>query len=327
MTSDAIQLGYSVRQAMGPSLADCHFLGTRLDTAKGHRPGEAESWILRTDGDLLEPVYVTTSWITGLWRSRSGVLFVCTLHGDVAVNPTPVAGSGDWRVHHLPFAIHGIWGLSGSYLWVYGVANGEPRLAFFDGRSFSLTESPGRIHHLHGLSTDFVYAVGADGLIARWNGSRFSRVLSPTDTTLSSVHVVSEDEIYACGADDRLLEGSVYGWSEVLAAEGSLFSVRKWNGRVWVAGMADGGAAGLYELQRNALSPIDFQLRPTSLRDNGDALLVSGSYGLAETRDGATFSTLSLRKFSAVVHHRRPLWTSEPFEDDPRYVQDVFPLG
>jgi len=63
---------------------------------------------------------------------------------------------------------------------------------------------------MRGLAPDFVYAVGNDGLIARWDGKKWTNVPSPTRSVLSAVCVVSPEEMYAVGAGRRFLDGQKY---------------------------------------------------------------------------------------------------------------------
>jgi hypothetical protein len=214
-----------------------------------------------------------------LWQSQSGRTFVS------------VAGGGVWRFaprvqgtqsaapvfDELPAAIAGVWGVDSNCVFAWGELGNEPKMFQWGGVRWDEIASPGKVNAVHGTARDFVYAVGADGLIARWEGAGWTTAPSPTKSMLSSVFVASQDEMYAVGAGGSVLEGSLYGWSEVLVRDSQLYAVAKWKDKVWVAG----GPDGLFTLAGNKLAPY----RPDVTAERFDArgtLLISAKTEILE---------------------------------------------
>lgn len=292
-----MRLAHAFRRASGPSLQDCHFLADRWD-GKGWVEDHAESWV----GQLVEgQVFLLlgqVGWLTGLWRSPSGTVYVAEgshRRGGVHINASTSPQRPDWKFHELPCLAMGIWGLSDQFVLAWGPRRDKEAEAFFqwDGRQWQEWASPGEVIAVHGLAPDFVYAVGREGLIAHWNGAQWRNVPSFTQAALTDVHVVSQDEIYACG-DAGILEGSVYGWSELLESPGHVSSVVKHGGQVWLAG--EGG--GLLTLQGRKLEEAEPSLKATALEARG-ALLVTTPNALADSEDGKEFRRLPLEAFSS----------------------------
>lgn len=109
----------------------------------------------------------------------------------------------------------------------------------YDGRRWREIDAPGHVGAVRGIRDDLIYAVGLQGLIARWNGSAFRVVHNPSDGNLCDVFVASDDEMYACGQDGHLMQGTVHGWEQLLLYDGSLHCVAKWGETVWVGAGAE----------------------------------------------------------------------------------------
>lgn len=320
-----IHVGYSARCARGRGIDDCVYLAARVDTAVGFEIGEAESWIIRARGERDEPLRADLGLHTDLWRSPTGTAYVADLHRGVFVCPDPAAGA-EWYEHQLPFPVRGVFGLADDLVWAWGETRAGGCLARFDGMSFREVEAPGRIHAMHGNAVDLLVAVGEAGLVARFDGGRWTKLRTSTDTTLSSVWVESADEVYVCGAERRLFEGSVHGMSEVLIAPGPLLSVVKWWGKVWLAGGATGGNLELCRLERDRLETVDIDIAPTSLSIGDARLVVSAPTAVAETLDGQSFRYRSLEAFASSIRGRVPLFAGEgaSWEDAPGISSALF---
>jgi hypothetical protein len=173
----------------------------------------------------------------------------------------------------------------------------------WDGRSFREIPSPGLVISLHGIAPDFVYAVGAEGMISRWDGTAWKRVPGPTRSMLSSVYVASPDEMYAVGPGRKLLQGSVHGWVEVLTAPFGLHAVTKFAGDVLVGA----GLDGLHRLRRNELEPVDPDIA-TMRFDSRRHLLVSGREAIQESADLTKFHRVPSEAFARMVEPYQPSW-------------------
>src|SRR5690349_19687187 len=118
--------------------------------------------------------------------------------------------------------------------------------------------APGEILVMHGVAPDLVYAAGRNGLFARWDGSRWTKVGIP-DVGIYGVWVVSEDEMYAVGTGGRLLQGSTQSWGEVLSGADPLLGVVKWKGEVWIAAEE----RGVLKLVGATLVPVKPNIKAT----------------------------------------------------------------
>ena len=66
-----------------------------------------------------------------------------------------------------------------------------------------------------GSTSNDIYAVGMDGLIAHFDGRRWSYLDSPTNNHLFSMRCLSSAEIVVVGANGTLLHGNKKGWQSL----------------------------------------------------------------------------------------------------------------
>jgi hypothetical protein len=149
---------------------------------------------------------------------------------------------------------------------------------------------------MHGVAPDLVYAVGREGLVARWDGRKWTKVVTPGRGVLTDVHVVGEDEMYAVGSGGQLLQGSIHGWAEVLNASGPLFGIAKWKGEVWVAAEEQ----GVMKLAAPKLVSMKPNIKATGLDARGD-LLVSSPAAVAGTADGIAYVGTTAEKAGELI--------------------------
>jgi hypothetical protein len=177
----------------------------------------------------------------------------------------------------------------------------------WDGAAWHPMESPGDVVGVHGIAPKHGYAVGAGGLIARWDGQKWAQLPSPTTSVLASVFVAGPDEIYAVGTGTKgvFLEGSAHGWAQVCTGPGPLYGVAKFRGDVWV------GAAvhGLMKRQKNDLVTVKPNI-PASVLDARVNLLISSQTMIAETKDGKNFTGSPVANVAAVLSSKKPKWKS-----------------
>ena len=159
------------------------------------------------------------------------------------MNPDPEPRAAPWREDPVPGTLAGVWGLHDECVFTWGLRGGANVLYRFDGRTWNELPAPGEILAMHGVAPDLVYAVGRDGLVARWDGRHWTKVVTPGLGVLTDVFVVDEDEMYAVGSGGQLLQGSIHGWAEVLNGW-PLFSVEKWKERGGRGGARGREAAG-----------------------------------------------------------------------------------
>jgi len=285
----------------GYTLDDCCYLGQRYDDKRGYQADEDECWVivhsLDEDGDFATQVTLgTTALLSQLWRSPSGAVYVCDVsEGEINVNPDLNAddSSKRWKEYDLGVTLAGVWGLDDKFVLTWGSTfEGQHHLFCFDGKKWKGLPAPEfAIRAIHGPERNFLYAVGREGGVARWDGKTWKTFPTPTDEVLTSVFVAGADEYYATGAKGILLEGSAHGWGKLASCplpKMPLIGVAKWKGELWVGG----GSLGLYQRDgsKNKLKLIKPALKANSF-DTRKNLLIGCEEFIAQTVDGKKFTS------------------------------------
>ena len=298
-----MNLGHSYNFASGPERQRSFCLAYRFDADLGFKPDAGESHLLELDGTMFRTPMWKKGWLTGLWRSESGLAYVTDYEGRLHVVPSH-ADSGRPRSYPVAGLPMGVWGLDDSNVWIWGRKGGEGIVHHFDGARITELPSPGKVLWMHGLAPDLLVAVGERGLVSRWDGGKWNPYPPVSTALLSSVHVVSPDEMYACGTGRELWDGSVNGWSLRYRHEGPLGFVVKWHDRVWVA---TGGDYGLSELIDDRLESRKPNLLCTHLDYRGDLLITCPSM-IAATSDGTSYKGKSVDAFAEHTASIPPSW-------------------
>lgn len=148
-----------------------------------------------------------------------GYAYACGMNREVFRR----AGEGKWTAMHAP------------------AAEGDDEVAGFEA--------------IDGFGADDIYAVGWEGELWHWQAGSWTQGPSPVNVVLSGVCCAGDGNVYACGQAGTLLRGRGQDW-EVLETEGLMddfWDLRWFMGRLYVASMS-----ALYELQGDALVPVDF---------------------------------------------------------------------
>jgi hypothetical protein len=241
-----------------------------------------ESWVLQRTQTGIRPLILQHAWLTDLWRSPSGSVFVASEGTAHRLVPQPDPLGWKWNEDELPASLAGIWGLDDRFVFTWGELGDRNAMYLWNGSAWREVPSPGYVNGVHGISPDLIYAVGRAGLLARWNGTRWDRLPSYTSGTLSRVFVASADQMYAVGAGRSLLEGSIHGWSELLVADGQLHDVAVHRGKVWVAA----GPDGLFTLQGNKLANYSTKITPEHFDARGELIISARTMVLQLLPDG-----------------------------------------
>ncbi len=295
-------LGYMFAGASGTSKANCHWLGYRFDEDHGFSPNEGDSWICQTTGNQCHSLMSQRGCLTGIWRTDSCV-WISELAGRVYMNPSLELRKETFQTFELKATLQGIWGLRDDLVFTWGMRQGAPVAFLYGGTDWAEITAPGLIGGVRGVRDDLIYAVGQNGLIARWDGMKFNVVHSPINGNLTDVFVVSEDEMFACGTDGHLLIGTIHGWEELLKFDSMLYCIAKWGDYVWIGA----GAEGLFFLKEEQLNII----KPSILAERFDTrenLLITAPNMIAETSDGANFQATFVKTLADLSAHESPSW-------------------
>lgn len=308
-----IVIEYKFGDLVGRDADDLLAIGYRYDSVGGF-PWNCASYVVQTDPSALHALEGGVGMYTGIWQSPTGRVYVADAHNaEVMTSAGPSLRSTTWRQHSVGFAPAGVWGLDDAFVLTWGGEGNQEKMACFDGNAWQPMPAPGdMVMKVHGLARDLIYAVGKDGMIARWDGSRWHRVDSPVSSTLSSVFVASPDEIWACSNDGRFLEGSTHGWGHVLDHGEALFDVVQWRGTVWVAAPFE----GLLSFDGKKLVNVKDNAFPKFLHAAPNALLASCDDRVMATQDGKAWRGRLRRQFAEAFKGRPAEWApTAPFED------------
>lgn len=108
---------------------------------------------------------------------------------------------------------------------------------------------------IDGFDEQDIYAVGWEGEIWRYDGTRFTRVASPTSLALHKVRCAPDGHAYACGQRGTLLRGRNDRW-EAIEHESTtedLWGLEFFDGHLYVS-----SARCVYRLEGGKLKPVDF---------------------------------------------------------------------
>jgi hypothetical protein len=144
--------------------------------------------------------------VTGMWVVSPDTVFMIATDGPSSI-VYRYRGTG-WS-HLMDFdALYGIWGTSGSDIWVVG----EQGYWRYNGSHFTPRAAPGG-HGIWGTSSQDVWVVGADGHIEHYNGSGWTDWTEHHDSTFYDVWGTSSKDVVAVGTNGfvRRYDGS--NWS------------------------------------------------------------------------------------------------------------------
>jgi hypothetical protein len=292
------RLVLEVSAASGPALDDCHFLVHRFAAESGFAWDEAESFVLRRRGGDLTLRLHARAWLTDLWQSPRGDVLVTHAGGSVLHVPAydEASALAPFVTLAAPGAMMGVVEVGASLAFAWGDAPDGSVMMVREGGSWREVAAPGAVMGVHGCAEGYTYAVGLGGLIARWDGSAWRRLVSPTTAPLARVRVRADGGCYAVGPTGVVLEGSPWGWAVVCQCDAALSDIAVFEGRVFLAGHD----AGLLELVGRDVVPIKPALAAERFDDRG-SLLIAARHRVVETRDGETFSATPMAAVEALV--------------------------
>lgn len=308
---------YEYLVSSGRRYDDCVIFGRRYPENVGPVSEDSDYWILVNQPDTQQGVLTYSRWswksmLTGLWKSPSGKVFVsdATLGGvhifedvmDQARSPIDFKLPND-------VAPEGVWGLSDDCVFTWGTRMDAHRkktypVFRFDGRQWhELPSLRSPISKLHGTQPDVVYAAGWQGLISRWDGTRWTEFPTPTREILTDVHVEDWDEMYAVGTQGIFLEGSASGWgfgaNNPLGAV-PLRAVAKYKGEVYVGA----GTLGLLKRATGGGALEEFKAHVgTNHLEARDNLIVCGNNAIIGTSDNSSFFACAVDKFEETTQN------------------------
>jgi hypothetical protein len=308
---DDFDTQYQFSSISGTSLSNCYAIGYRTPFEEPFSPLALESWVIQSVDDEFNFLFGTENWLTGLWLAPGGPLYVAD-NSDSQVKRCEDLQNGveqdAWQTLKIDLQPLGIWGLPDGTVYVWGRQGEKTALRVLDGKKWRPMPCPGAMSQLHGLAPDQLWAAGYEGLLARWDGRKWSEISVETDSNFTGLNAVSRDEIWATTEGGELFEGSKDGWA-LRARNPSkgepLYDVARWNGDLWVAG----GDAGLLKLRGKGrkLEVVKPNLDAGSL-DTRDELIMSCMGKISGTPDGKDFTSRGRLEFIEFRKDDPPIW-------------------
>ncbi|RZO66321.1 MAG: hypothetical protein EVA89_00470 [Sandaracinaceae bacterium] len=293
----------------GRSMHDGWALTRRFDPEVGDAAHECESWVVRYVpeptgilGTRVELRHGGATFLSGLWMDAGGDAWIGSPEGVVVV---PLVGASVRR-HALPAPIVGVHGVAEELVFAWS----EPgaRVFRYDGADWNEVECPGQPLRMAGTSPDALFAVGYDGFIAWWNGSRFVPIGNAGTATVSGIAVAPDSRAWATTLSGELYEVSPNGTRLRARHDGPILDVAVFAGEPVLAG----GDLGLLGPQPNSLDlpPITepFFAEAFGRPVPSDRLIVVCGSGVAETADMVSFDVLPDLHLYEARNANPPLW-------------------
>ncbi|MEM9189381.1 MAG: hypothetical protein AAGF12_09405 [Myxococcota bacterium] len=305
-------LFYEVAAVVGADLQDYAFILYGSEVFEEFQPDFDTCWVGTMEAGTVRILRGGHGHLRGLWRSPQKHLYVAGRLGEDPHAPRErgvfrgtrdAHGAYRWDLIREEGNTRGVWGLHDEYVFAWSFGAGTTTMSLWNGQSWAELESPGEVVSMHGIAPDLIYACGHRGLIARWDGSRWSRVANPAQGTVSSVFVRSEEEMYATAAGQLLLEGARHGWGTRLVASGPLDRVVVLGDDVWVTS----ATLGLSRLDEDALvDPIDTVRGWGAVPGDGCVLVYDGSLITELQPDKTVTSRAPIEAKQAIREGRTP---------------------
>lgn len=234
----------------GHSCQDCHLVMYRYDG--DHMDESGSSFVIGCkDRRVQVRLSVEPGVFVHAWQAPSGRAFVVQLGFGMYELPAMTEDGGAVEsIDHTGLGpVMGVWGLDDRAIWAWGADGDGPFGLHFDGDAWNRTPIPGPFHAVHGVAPDRVFAVGAGGLIARWDGRRWQTVAPGNQPArrLTDVCVADDGTVYVTegSGEGALLRVTDAGVETILTTEFPLLSARWFQGALWVGTASHLGVARL----------------------------------------------------------------------------------
>lgn len=189
------------------------------------------------DDDLTAvPIHQVDSWLTSMEEPKSGVLHAVSMDGELHSRRR-----GTWSVLDLdcPEGIMRIWAASEDEIFGAGAAGEKIRIV---RRTPEIDQDKKKrcLNGVHGTSGSHVIIVGDKGAIFRFDGKKWTDVVSPTNYNLLAVLCRSKKEVYVGGARGKAFRSDGEDWEAINCPPVMLYEFAWFQDKLWAAAGEDG---------------------------------------------------------------------------------------
>lgn len=205
-------------------------------------------------------------WLTSIWRSETGSLYVTDADGKVRrYNGT------DWTVSPVSGrALTDVWGLSDTDVYTAG---DEGVVYHWDGAVWTAFSPPlgGTIFSIRGTSQKNLYACGANGLLWHYDGA-WTQVELPTNQRLLGLLTLGASDTLVCGAKGVLFRGNGAAWNDVSQPGHNFHGLAFYRGTIYIGA----GGEGVFSFDGVAVRNIKNTIQAYALVSNQTYLATAG---------------------------------------------------
>lgn len=173
-------------------------------------------------------------WLTAIWRSESGLIYVTDEDGNVR----RYDGS-EWVVWLVsPQALTCIWGRSDDDVFAAGR---EGVVYRWDGAAWSAFSPPlgDTIFAIRGTVAGKLYVCGEGALLWQYDGG-WTQIVLPTNQRLLGLLVLNASDVLVCGLGGVLFRGADAAWDDVSQPGHDFHSLAAYRGDIYLSGAAEG---------------------------------------------------------------------------------------
>jgi hypothetical protein len=203
------------------------------------------------------------SWLTSLWVSKNGEVFVCSMDGDIHLFK-----DNKWEIMKLgsEYSLNDIWG-SGERVYCCGM-NG----ALFELRDNEFSKIDSKIKQdfqkLRGDSEAGLYIIGESGTLYFFDSSDIHQLDSPANLFWMSLLYVSEEEVFLCGEQGAVFKGKGDRWEKMESEDIDYWDMEMYEGTVMI-GSEEGG---LGKIDGTSIVPVSPNVKTAGLKVIGPKL-------------------------------------------------------
>lgn len=218
----------------------------------------------------------TEAWLTAIWRSPSGRLYV----GDSEGNLHHYRDNA-WQVVNISTgAITCMWGSADDEVYAAG---DEGVVYRWNGAAWA-AHSPAlgaTVFCIGGWAGNGLYACGGNGLLCRYDGNDWKKIELPEKQDLTGVAMADKNNVWVCGKGGALWHSADATWPPLPRTEHDFYALAHFQDTLFLSG----GAKGVFCMQDGILTSVKDTI-PSYRLDANREFLASAGANVAARFDG-----------------------------------------